>query len=192
MVYRSMKMNRFLKFVATTIVAATIGSVLSAQEAEKDPWIFELSLGYTLGTGIDMKAILDGTAYTGGVALPVEIGEGLYLRPHLTAVMLKGTEGSGYTLVRPNFYAGVDVKADLPYDISVFAGFIGMSWNQSARTKAQEGPLSYKFGVANLGARVGVEYKITDLFSAHVAWTLAEGSRVYNPSWLTVGAAVKF
>ena len=184
-------MTRFLKFVAATIIAASPCAVLSAQET---PLASEFHLGLMLDTGNDMKAMRDGAGYSAGLAMAIRLTEGAYLRPHLSAIMFDGVEGSGLTAKRPNFMGGMDVKKNLAYNISVFGGVFGMKWNQSSRAddpmfSGEEGNL--QSGI-KLGGRIGVDYQINETFIVHAMWSVAEVNRRFSPSWVTIGGAVRF
>lgn len=193
-------MTHFSKIAAVAVVAAMPFAALSAQEA---PLTMELQVGLVLGTGNDFKTMSDGTAYSVGITLPIEISEGLYLRPHVTGLVFNGIEGSGLTAKRPNIAAGMDAKVRIYDNISVFGGPFAIKWNQSmgmaTDPRFSTNPNDRGAVVSSLlsdhvkfGARVGVDYEINETFVVHVMWSFAEANRRFSPSWLTVGGAVRF
>ena len=193
-------MTHFSKFAVAAVLAAMPFATLAAQET---PLTMEFQLGLVVGTGNDFKTMSDGTAWSAGVTLPIELSEGFFIRPHLTAIMFDGIEGSGLTAKRPNIALGLDAKILLGNKVSLFGGPFGMKWNQSIgmandprfsvwpdESGAVIGSLlntSVKFG-----GRVGLDYEINDKFVVQVMWTVAEANRRFTPSWITIGGAVRF
>ncbi|MDR0498336.1 MAG: hypothetical protein LBH03_01215 [Holophagales bacterium] len=51
---------------------------------------------------------------------------------------------------------------------------------------------SYMESGVKLGARVGVDYEINELFILHAFWTVAEANRKFSPSWITIGGGLRF
>jgi len=189
-------MTKLLKFAAAAVLAAAP----FALKAQEEPMTFELHLGYLgMDTGNDMKAMRDGTGYSLGVALPIKLSDSAALRLHLSSVFFDGVQGSGLTAQRPNMMFGVEVKKQVWDKLSVFGGPFGMKWNQNpiAATDVRfaNNAATYNSDMGTgvkLGARVGLDYEITDLFVVHAFWTVAEANRRFSPSWLTIGGAVRF
>jgi len=190
-------MTKFLRFAAAAALAAAPYAALKAQEA---PMTFELHLGYLgMDTGNDMKAMRDGTGYSLGVALPINLSDSAALRLYLSSVFFDGIQGSGLTAQRPNMMFGMEVKKQLWNKLSVFGGPFGMKWNQNilAATDVRfaNNAATYNSDLGTgvkLGARVGLDYEINDMFLVHAYWTVAEANRRFSPSWLTIGGAVRF
>lgn len=185
-------MNAFKKATFAGVLA--LGTTLVAADGpQQGP---EFHLGLMMNTGNDIKAMKKGSGWTASLGYNVPMAGDMVLHPHLTTIVFEGVEGSALTNKRPTFMMGLDVKKPLTDNLYAIGGFMGVKWNQGAVPTAADfknnGTVTTDLGGIKLGLRAGLAYAINDQFSVEAVWHVAEANKRFVPSWLAVGASIRY
>ncbi len=174
------------------------------------PTPFSMSFNGIIANG-DLNKVVSGNNIAGygvGVNLHKPVMAGLDLRFHATLFGIKGQKGTGFDNVsRPSFQGGFELYQEWRGNY-VYAGILGTAWKQNTLTNTNylfnnttavsttaTNPNGGNNTVGNdikWGFRVGIERPITSQWSVSVNFTQTEMNKVFNPSWITVGAVYRF
>lgn len=170
--------------------------------AEVPKFGFEAQASILVGTA-DMKKLSDrnpaGLALGG--ALRYNPAPDYGFRLHLGLASIKGVEGSGLESSKPLMF-GLDVTKEAGRWM-FFGGLQGTRWNQD-ESRATLSNFSDAPDPANkrnfnnfgkgikVGARIGLEFALRPDLRAHIAFNQSEFNKMYQPTWLSVGATWRF
>ena len=163
---------------------------------------FDVQASLLIGTG-DMKKMSEKnpTGLSLGGALRYHPDPDLGFRLHLDLASIKGVEGSGLSSSKPTFL-GLDVMREAGR-WTFYGGLLGTRWNQdegsatlNTFSDAPDPANNRRFNNfgsgTKLGARVGLEFEYRPGLRAHLAFTQSEFNKMYQPSWISVGATWRF